>query len=129
MTPCRGILFELKELETPHVITAMQDVKITYTHQGYVYFSLVSQTRKVLAYYDQRESTTVLPGGLLEYLKLRAGGGDHEHAFYPIPDTVFIWNNEAPTEKLTAHTGHESDSKGDPDKDGGGGDTPISRGL
>ncbi len=40
VTSCRGILFDIVELEEPHVIRAMRDTPITYTHVGSVYFTL-----------------------------------------------------------------------------------------
>ena len=134
VTSCKGILFDVVELEEPHVIRAMRDTPITYTHAGFVYFTLGRHTRKV-AYYDPKEATTIIPGGIwddgvyifagkgraihwyneeellgsfprdlvigsnfiytpsfLEYLQRR--GEMHEHAIYPIPDTVFRWNSD-----------------------------------
>ena len=134
VTSCKGILFDVVELDEPHVIRAMRDTPITYTHAGFVYFTLGRHTRKV-AYYDPKEATTIIPGGIwddgaynfagkgraihwydgeellgsfprdlvigsnfiytpsfLEYLQRRAEM--HEHAIYPIPDTVFRWNSD-----------------------------------
>jgi hypothetical protein len=136
VTSCKGILFDVIELKEPHVIRAMRDTPITYTHAGYVYFTLGCHTRKVMAYYDPKEATTIIPEGIwddgvydfagkgraihwykeeellgsfprdlvigpnfiytpsfLEYLHRR--GEWHEHAIYPIPDTVFRWNSDA----------------------------------
>ena len=64
MTSCRGILFDVVELKEPHVIRAMRDTPSTYTHAGFVYFTLGRHTRKVMAYYDPKEATTIIPGGI-----------------------------------------------------------------
>ena len=64
VTSCKGILFDVVELDEPHVIRAMRDTPITYTHAGYVYFTLGRHTRKVMAYYDPKEATTIIPGGI-----------------------------------------------------------------
>ena len=64
VTPCRGIMFEVKELKKPHVIRAMRETQNTYTHAGFVYFNMGCHTRKVMAYYYPNESTTIIPGGI-----------------------------------------------------------------
>ena len=64
VTGCKDILHDLEELAEPTVVSGMQDKEVTYTHAGYVIFTLGTITSRVKAYWDPKETTTVIPGNI-----------------------------------------------------------------
>ena len=64
VTGCTDILHDFEELAEPAVVYGMKNMKVTYTHAGYVIFTLGTTTRRVRAYWDPNETTTVIPGNI-----------------------------------------------------------------